>query len=258
MILYYAAGAGLGHLTRARRVLQTLGLASEAAIVSQSPDARDTRVTGGIPVIDELVPCERLIVDAFPGGLHGEIRGAEAARIDYVARLLRWDEYREAVPGDLPHFHTTYVLEELPKPQEEFVKRQSRNIEALTWPATRNQQPATASYWLLVHSGPQQEVEELVAYTKDLQALENNTSKVLVATRCHPTLPKNFELIDLYPASTLFPHAARVISAAGFNVISEMAPWREKHSILPFPRRFDDQYRRAARVRDFSPVRRDQ
>ncbi len=54
---------------------------------------------------------------------------------------------------------------------------------------------------------------------------------------------------ELYPAAQLFPAASRIISAAGFNVMLETEAWRAKHDVVPFARKFDDQYRRAARRR---------
>ncbi len=266
MILYYAVGGGLGHLTRARRVLELLGLA-DAAIVTASPYASDVRVTGGIPVI-QVPPqleqaaeehrtwmrglgAQRLIVDTFPGGIHGELCGLDLP-MDYVARLLRWDEYRRAVPDPLPSFDTTWMVEELEPDHEAFVRDNSGRIVPLDLRPARIAPAAApgAPFWLIVHSGPEEEVHELIAYASELHALATNApDRILVATRCNNPLPEGFEKIDAYPASHLFPHAERIISAAGFNVMLETERWKEKHDIVPFSRRFDDQYRRAARRR---------
>ena len=74
----------------------------------------DERVTGPYPVADSLdsLRPERIIVDAFPLGLRGELAGIDVP-LDYVARLLRWDEYRRCVPQPLPRFGTTYLVEEV-------------------------------------------------------------------------------------------------------------------------------------------------
>ena len=64
--------------------------------------------------------------------------------------------------------------------------------------------------------------------------------------------------LDLIPASSLFAGAAKIISAAGFNVMLETEPYRGKHHAVPMPRRFDDQFARAARRRSgagTAPVR---
>lgn len=266
MILYYAVGGGLGHLTRARRVLETLGLAGDAAIVTASPYASDARVTGGIPIV--AVPprlehsveehrawmrglaAERLIVDTFPGGIHGELRGLDVP-MDLVARLLRWDEYRRAVPGPLPSFATAWIVEELEPDHDAFVRGNSRRVVSLDLRRPPAAAPDRgAPFWLIVHSGPEDEVRELVAYTSELRDLVPNApDRILVATRCNTPLPPGFETLDAYPATLLYAHATRIISAAGFNVMLETEPWKHKHDVVPFARRFDDQYRRAARRR---------
>jgi hypothetical protein len=109
--------------------------------------------------------------------------------------------------------------------------------------------PSDDRYWLIVHSGPLAEVEELVAYTAELRRLHGSDVEVRVATPCHPTLPPGFERIDAFPATPLFGAAERIITAAGFNVMLETERHRERHEVVPFPRRFDDQFLRAARRR---------
>jgi len=256
MILYYAVGGGLGHLTRARRVLETLGL--DATIVTASPYARDPRVTGGFPIIEVPMHLERdvaahrawirdlarnagrLIADTFPGGIQGELCGLTGIRLDYVARLLRWDEYRRAVPDDLPHFDTTYVIEEL-------THEVHGNSVPLRLPSPRaaGRGPGEGQT-VIVHSGPPHEVLDLIAYAQELTP-PMPAAPHLVATPCDIPLPPDFRRIDAYPVTHLFPEASRIISAAGFNVMAETEPWRDKHHVVPYPRRFDDQFLRAAR-----------
>jgi hypothetical protein len=101
-----------------------------------------------------------------------------------------------------------------------------------------------------VHSGPAEEVLELIAYTREL-----TTARVLVATPCDVPMPDGFERVDAFPVSHLYADAERIVSAAGFNVMLETEPWRDKHLVLPFPRRFDDQFARAARRRNAANVR---
>jgi hypothetical protein len=224
MTVYYARGGGLGHVTRARRVLDALGL--EAEIVTRLPEHAD-----------------HLIVDAFPGGLEGELcSGVRRRKMDYIARLLRWDEYRKAVPHDLPHFHTTYIVEELTPDHLDFVHAHSDRVVHLELAVEAARDVAVEDYWLVVHSGPEHEVRELVAYAAEL----NPRGRIVVAS---PFAVDGYERVDAYPASALFPAAARIVSAAGFNVMLETEPWREKHLVVPFPRKFDDQFTRAARRR---------
>ncbi|HEX6642783.1 MAG TPA: hypothetical protein VF215_16820, partial [Thermoanaerobaculia bacterium] len=140
MILYYAVGGGLGHLTRGRRVLRALGLEKHATFVTASPYANDARVTGGIPTIRipphleyakdlhrawlrDLIRerrAERLIADAFPAGIQGELSGLEIP-MDHVARILRWHAYRRIVRDELPHFETTWRVEALSPDHAQFL-----------------------------------------------------------------------------------------------------------------------------------------
>ncbi len=238
MIAYYALGGGLGHATRARRVLDALGI-DDAVIVAS---VRDERVTGRYPVVDSLrgLEPERIIADAFPLGLFGELAEA-GVPLDYVARLLRWDEYRRCVPRPLPRFGTVYVVEEVSHsvPCERVVELE---IAATTIPCAPPPAPCALPYWLVVHSGPEQEVRDLVAYAEELQRIERDAAPIVVVSQCGIGL-------DVVPASTLFAGAARIISAAGFNVMLETEPYRDKHHVVPMPRRFDDQFARAARRR---------
>jgi len=271
MIVYYAAGGGLGHATRARRVLDALRI-EDAVIVASAP--ADARVTGRYRVVQ--APCdlraldpERIIADAFPLGMFGELADV-GVPLDYVARLLRWDEYRRCVPHPLPRFGTTYLAEEVthavpservvaldlrvdaaPAPFERIVDL-TRSAGVLAgWtggvppPRRDGAQPAvgtTALPWLVVHSGPESEVRELVAYAEELQRIEGDASEIVVASQCGIG-------VDIIPASALFAGAKRIVSAAGFNVMLETEPYRDKHHIVPMPRRFDDQFARAARRR---------
>lgn len=238
MIVYYAVGGGLGHLVRGLRVIATLGL--DATIVTASPYAE--RVCGTVPFL--RVPRElendvrahrawvrglgakRILADTFPGGIQGELCGLDVP-IDYVARLLRWDAYRAAVPFALPEIGTTYAVEELTHPA--FGKVVPLDLSVPYVPAVEEE-----DYWLVVHSGPKEEVRELVAYAREVGAPE----RLVVVQGA-----------EVWPAAALFPAAAKIVTAAGFNVMLETEQWREKHLFVPFARRFDDQYVRASRRR---------
>src|SRR5438045_9296480 len=95
-------------------------------------------------VLDALVfsakiissPCdqrlfERVIVDAFPLGVCGELAGVDVP-MDYIARLLLWDEYVRSI-GDVrwPRFGTTYVVEELTRDHARFVHEHSERVVKL-------------------------------------------------------------------------------------------------------------------------------
>ena len=257
MILYYAIGGGLGHLVRARAVLHTLGVADRGALLTASPFAADPRVVGDLPVI--RVPealegdraalrrwlgglvaglrPERLVVDAFPAGVLGELEGDPGVAIDHVARLLRWPRYTRRLDGSLPRIETTFVVEPLHDDHLAAVRAASERVVALSLvdpPAPPRDDAAGAA--LVVHAGPAREVEALAA---------------LAARTGHPVRvarPGGADL-DVHPASSLFAHAAAIVTAAGFNAMRQAAPFGDRHLWLPFPRPLDDQRARARAVR---------
>lgn len=255
MTVYYAPGGGMGHLARARRVLSSLGLEGATIIATAGAGA------GTIPIPAELEGDvaahaawlarrldERLIVDTFPAGIQGELANLRVPRVDYVARLLKWDAYRKAVPAEAPRFHTTWTVEPLTAPHDAFVRRNSMNVVALDLTvAAEPQEKGDERYWLIVHSGPAAEVDELVAYAAELRAIDGEEVEVRVATPCPVDLPAGFRRIDAIPATHLYAGAARIVTAAGFNVMLETEPHRDRCVVMPFPRRYDDQFLRASR-----------
>jgi hypothetical protein len=264
VIVYYAIGGGLGHLVRARAVLHTLG-ASDAVLVTASPFAKDARVTGEVPVMDVppsldgdrvglrrwfagLVAAERperVIVDAFPAGVVGELPELDVP-VDHVARLLRWPKYARRLDRPLPRIETTFVLEPLHPAHWAALQDVSDRLEPLPLfdpPAPARDDAAGAA--LVVHAGPDHEVEALLA----LARATGHPARV-----ARPGGPH----LDVYPAAALFASAAAIVTAAGFNAMRQAEPFRDRHVFVPFPRPLDDQFARAATVVAHPPVRRTQ
>jgi UDP:flavonoid glycosyltransferase YjiC (YdhE family) len=257
MIVYYAPGGGRGHLTRARRVLEALSIDGARIVASVSdgddvlllPQELEGNVEQHARWVQSLAPSH-LIVDTFPAGIQGELSAIEAERIDYVARLLRWDEYRRVVSLPAPRFESTWVVEPLTEEHMRFVRANSATVADLALRCTNQvSRSDSGAYWLIVHSGPASEVEELIAYTSELRELSGSDLEVRVATPCEVSMPEHFRRVDAFPATELYAGAERIITAAGFNVMLETEEHRDRHEILPFPRRFDDQFLRAARRR---------
>jgi hypothetical protein len=286
-MLYYALGGGLGHLTRACAVLYTLECATPAVILSSSPFIADTPVSAGVQIqsipasfardrhayrawlvrlLAELQPTV-LYLDVFPAGIVGEFCDfpeLDQVPIHYIARRLRWDAYAQQLRGRTSRFHATFVLEPLEEAHLEFINSCSVRVAPLSLidpprklsiveNATLEKMAALAEpFWLIVHSGNQGEVRELVAYAEDLRHCEGSGARLVVnaPTLNVPALPVYAQSLGLFPAGTLFPFAERVISACGFNIMRQMSAFRQKHYYLPFARRFDDQYWRAAYWRD--------
>ncbi|GAA2132290.1 hypothetical protein [Actinomadura napierensis] len=255
MIACYARGGGLGHLTRLRSFLHTLAVDDEVVVLSDSPFAADPRVSSGWTVrpasadLAALAPDE-LVVDAFPAGLKGELtRIPSGIRVTHLARLLRWDAYRLLLPGDAPRFDRTFLLEPLDPAHEAHLRAVSDEVATLTL-ADPPCEPLDVHGWVIVHSGPDAETLELLAYARDMAAMEGASPPLtLISPRRPDGLPPGVAHLDAYPACPPGPGVERVVTAGGFNAVRQFAPWQDRHRILPFPRTLDDQYTRATRAR---------
>jgi hypothetical protein len=286
MILYYAMGGGLGHLTRARAVLHTLATGDRVTIITSSLFAEDRRVVGdaaviGAPeelsvdiagltnwltdVIDRVNPS-RIFLDAFPAGILGELCDfsmPERVPIFHVARLLRWPQYCKKISGAPPQIAVTYKVEPLTSEHEAFLRAWSRQVSDLTLSYTFQTASDGAEcvvmslkregrpLWLIVHSGPDDEILELVGYACEMMRVEKADQQLVLIAPVRPEgLPPRITHLDLYPASSLYPLADRIITGCGFNAMRETESFRDKHRFYPFPRRYDDQFLRAARRKD--------
>lgn len=275
MLLYYALGGGLGHLVRARAFLHTLGLEGEATLFTSSRFADDPRVTGGLPLV--RVPpsldgdraglrallertlaelgATRLVVDAFPSGLLGELAGfvpPPGVALEHVARLLRWERYVADASADLPRFATTWLVEELHDDHRRALESASGEVRSLDLvdPPPPPTEPLEPPYALVVHSGPDEETLELVAFAHELSCAERVSPRLAVVAPSRPEgLPADVAWVDVFPATGLFAGAKRIVAAAGFNLVRQTDPFRDRRVLVPFPRRYDDPFARAARAR---------
>ncbi|WP_436531380.1 hypothetical protein [Actinoplanes sp. HUAS TT8] len=256
MIVCYAQGGGLGHLTRIRAYLHTVHGDTPSVVVTDSPFGADPRVlgphhsfSGSLPAALREFRPETLVVDAFPAGVNGELSGLalpSSIRTVHLARLLRWEDYRPLM--GTTRFDETWTLEELSDGHRAHLSEISGSVAPLELVDPPAEAGGAHGAWLIPHTGPPAEIEELIAYARECATLENRHPRLLVAAPHRP--PVGVDNVDVYPVWPLFAEAERVISAAGFNVVRQMLPWRAKHRMLPFPRRWDDQFTRAARARE--------
>lgn len=278
MKLYYAIGGGLGHLTRARAFLHTFGIENNSAILTASPFAEDKRVVGDIQIIkaDQNLAqnqadfreflkktfaefsVETLFLDAFPVGIVGEFSDFDFGKTEvfYIARLLKWNNYSCLLHGKIPYFKKTFVLETLSNEHRKFIDEHSAaNIELkLKYPnlsasgekAVQKILAEKLPFWLIVHAGSDEETNELFGFAKEMREIEKAEVNLVVLSPNKSAFPNQY---DIYPASILFPPAARIFTAGGFNAIEQTVEFRGKHFAIPMERRFDDQFARVSRLR---------
>ena len=277
MVVFYALGGGLGHLTRARRVLAQLGLGSDAVLLTASRYASDPRVTGGLEVVevpDRLaddrsgfrrwvaaalreVQASELFVDTFPGGILGELCGLELPPAQLVCRRLRWPAYRHRLAGPLPAYEVAHVIEPLSTPHLDVVSAIARRVEPLVLSAGR----AAAGtplleepHVLVVHSGPAGELNELIEFAHVVRG--GPQVRVLIASPRRPDrLGGAAAWCDVYPVAPHLHHAEAIVTAAGWAAMQDAEHVRDRHRFIPFPRPLDDQFWRARCVRRRTPAR---
>lgn len=281
--LYYALGGGLGHLTRARAVLEVLK--QDALLISSSPHAEDPTLTQGLDVLPvpreirshpdrlglwlaELIRQTKpasFFLDSFPLGIVGElgkIAFPPELPIHHLARRLRWEEYIPLIRGVAPRLDLVYLLEPLEAAHLTWLRTHGRRLLPLRlgYPAATETAALAQAWqrltalqpprWLVVHAGPENEIRELLAYAMEMAEMEGISPSLVLITPgeiFNPTAwPEGVLRLSIYPARAVFPLAQRLITAGGFNIMQETIPWRGLHRVLPMPRRFDDQHARVA------------
>lgn len=280
-VVHYAFGGGLGHLVRAGAVRRILSSGGRFVVLTSNHATDDPRVVEGLEIrsppegsandpralgawvrdrLDEIRP-ETFSVDAFPAGILGELSGIDlppGVRSIHLARLLRWDRYALRSRGPLPRYDRVLAIESLGQQQEAALRASAGSWEEIELPLEPIQPGPThralervwrslgRPVWLVVHSGPLDEVRELVAWAREHAAMEGRDPHLVVASPLAEALDDpEVECLDLHPVRGLFPLADRLVTAAGWNTMRETRPWRDRHLCLPFPRPLDDQFSRA-------------
>ncbi len=277
-VLYYCIGGGLGHITRFIAWCRYFSI--KPALITNCEQVRSGRISvdaNPIMTPDEadmanfnsftawvkeaITDCRptKMVIDSFPGGILGELCDLEQLQdisCTYLARILDLPAYYQRLRGNLPKFTKIWRLEKLDAAQENWLASLGAPIETLTLPysltteldATENidLSELPANHWLIVHSGDREELEQLWHFARQTAEIEGVTPEfVMVSPGCRPDfLPWQVRHYDIYPADHLIMRAARVFSAAGFNIMQQMKFCAARHHVLPIPRALDDQFLR--------------
>ncbi|MBU1108551.1 MAG: hypothetical protein KKB51_17885 [Candidatus Riflebacteria bacterium] len=271
MILYYCMGGGFGHITRftafcrQHRIRPALITNCEQVISGKiavdaerilMPDTKHTASKESLMtwVGEAISSCrpEKLLVDAFPGGVLGELCSLDQLQnieCEYLARILDIPTYQKRLSGNLPKFSKIHRLEKLSNDHENWLENMQAPIENtdLHYDSGQLRKPQLpANCWLIIHSGNNDELEQLWLFARQTADIEMATAEfAMVSPGQRPDfLPPEVAHFDIYPADALFQQASRVFSAAGFNIMKQMQQCPTKHHVLPMPRVLDDQFLR--------------
>lgn len=277
-MLFAAPGSGLGHLVRTG----ALALALEkkqvvSVIVSSSPWAQGFSRITGLGVI--FVPPEHwkkdisglvhrisprlLVLDSFPLGFRGESFGGRfGCPVVYLARRLKFEAYCHRLTslggGACPPDMTAIIIEDLEAGHQDWLEKNTRDQVRLCgrirFPESLIKAPEIHTtlgslldnkiVHLVVHSGPEHEVDQLIARAKT--AIHTaGTGKLVVINPFLAGRNDAPDCFDYFPASLLYAKAHRVYTGAGYNAVAEGGGQTEKHIVVPFDRHYDDQFWRA-------------
>lgn len=205
-----------------------------------------------------------IVTDTFPWGIVGEWKNLalDIPRL-LIARALKWDEYKKRINFKYGQFPQKCLVIEGQKPSYEKIissestmtriyapivytgSKASQNKKLLRPDPQQNksyyQTPSSSSdrrEWLVVHTGDRLEQKTLLKFAK-------NKMKELGCT--NSSLRSVFPMQGIFPASDLISYYSYIVSGAGYNMAAMacVAGPEQKYFLLPFFRRFDDQFTRA-------------
>ena len=267
-LLYYAPGGGLGHATRAAAILRQarrLGSASVLAVVT-TPHA--------LPLEHEGLPYHRpadlspeglraeaaalirdgrpkvLAVDVFPCGITGELAALlplPDCRTVLVARRLQpqWAAWGPPAWGRFDRVLLAEAWEGAQAPLCSPILL--RDAEEL-WPRARAKAALGAAadepVVLGVSSDEPAWTRVFFNLLRKVWARLRPSARLRLAS---PHLPPDDPLrVDHYPLLELFNGVDLLVGPCGYNLFHEAQACGVPAVFLPQPRRFDDQYARAA------------
>ncbi len=274
MVAYYAMGGGLGHLVRADAFLKMQQF-DHFKIITASPFANrlfnpddliiiprefelHTRLLNNYmqDFFDNAKP-ESVIIDSFSNGILGELNyiNWHKAEIVYVTRNVKWNVYKPKVISTVP-FTRACILENLEDDHMDYISGTSEEIEnlELVYPdhaIDYNCALARLSKfekWFIVHSGPAGEVDLLMELAAKTAQQEKASPEIFVISQIK-TVAESISWTDCCPAHGYFRYASRLFTACGFNIMNQTREFRDRHTYIPFSRKYDDQFRRASEAK---------
>ena len=277
MIFYYAMGGGLGHLVRAYIYLQQFNFEDHKVITATASDHLIFPASKMLLVpteyrqsasqlkkwlaqqIDFYQPA-RFLVDVFPAGVLGELDDRLLAGMisEHLSRRLKWSKYKNKINIKSPRYQKVMIAEILESEHQVYLDRHGQikqklrldyNYLARLNPIPEKIEITQQETWLIVHSGPAEEVKQLLDYAQELARLEQKKPRYWLFTQseCGHN-DGQIEIKTHFPALHYFSAGSRLFTAGGFNSVQLHRYFQGKHHFLPFPRKYDDQFWRVQQV----------
>ncbi|MEM8568159.1 MAG: hypothetical protein AAGF85_16980 [Bacteroidota bacterium] len=268
MIAFYAMGGGLGHLTRVRAFIHTYAVKGPFKVITANPavfrfftneqvlfiesDKETTRDELAQKIHDATcdLTFKDLYIDAFPYGILGELSEEliQSERRHYLARRLIWKNYQHLLRNDAA-FNNIYRFESLESDHQVFIQNHGKQIidssldfSFLSSKTQPSLQKLLQPLWLIVHSTHSEELKLLADHARDIAKLEQLHPHFVVLSDVSIPLPDSIELLMNENPIDWYPYVERIFTGGGFNTWYQLQPWRNKHTALPFKRKFDDQF----------------
>jgi len=278
-VLIYAPGGGFGHFTRSLAIAHTFKLLKVTLLVSSTPLSvryQNSIIVQQIPQtaqIDKtefqkwftnvmlLCKPELLIIDTFPAGIKGELNELDlnGTPIVLIARNLKWDVYKRNVHRIRNKIDQIYLIESVNEQYLNFLKTQNSFIGSIDIDDSnetiepdpgfvKSVSQHAGEKWILVHSGSQDECEELYEYARKIAFMHRVKPGLFLCGNFSRTLQNGTQTIhEIYPVCQYYSMFDRVITGAGFNSVRQAKKYATTYNFYPFERLYDDQYARALR-----------
>ena len=264
MYLFYVYGAGFGHINRVLNFIYTQNIPFTDCVLLTNSIYHD-RVPKDIKILHKedaffkdkdgfdlfIRNCiteyqiATLVVDVFPAGFYGELENSisELTTIQTIllARILNKDYFEKY---GSPVYDVIYTLENgiaLANYQYKKVVPFTLQIK----PREHSQEVILKKpYFLVMHSSPLDEV--LLLYKQALLYRINEHIYIYSFS----DIPKDLILENTSSIhgnsieDYVLENATKIFTGCGFNSILETKKYREKQHVLPFKRKYDDQFLR--------------
>lgn len=264
MYLFYVYGSGLGHLNRVLNFIYTQKIALEEVVIITNSSfcsfipktinvisKEDSFFKDKISLYNFITDCIKkhqistLIIDVFPAGFYGEFeKGFNQFNVTTVllARILKEAYFKTY---SCPEYNLIYFLEDgITKEKYKYLKTAVLDLKQRPNLTNENSFQLKEPFYVIMHSSPEDEV--LLLYKQAL--LYRTTEYIYIYTynAISPSLlsEKTMVIQKEKVSKKILEKADKIFTGYGFNTALETKEYLHKQHIIPFKRKFDDQFKR--------------